>query len=559
MNNAATRIVLPAMAIIALTASTLPAARPGGKAAKARAAKAKRPKRQVQYKKPTREVVTLIASGQADEAVKRCRAFLAGKPKDTEHRFLLAMAYANLKQIDKAVEAMKAAIDVGVPFERFLAGPRDLLAPLTSSEAFRKYAAGRKTASPAILQGPMLGTMTDRSVRIWVRTSVEVQVSAWAAVGRDIRAKKPTRLIKSEPVKTIAADDYTAVIEITALAPDTEYLYGVMVDGKAVWPLKNMTFRTFSAPDKASVFTIAFGGGAGYTPWREHMWTTIDKRNPRALLLLGDNVYIDTPRVPQTQRYCYYRRQSRPEFRALTAKTPVYAIYDDHDFGTNDCVPGPDIDAPPWKRPVWKLFTENWVNPYYGGGAKQPGCWFDFRVGDVDFIMLDGRYYRNKPKRGAASSMLGAAQKKWLFGKLKAAKGTFKVLCSPVPWTFEAKGASGDTWNGFREERNEIFAFLAAHKVDGVILLSADRHRSDAWKLERPDGYPLYEFESSRLTNIHVHANQPGSLFSYNAKNSYGRVTFDTTKSDPTVTYEIFSVDDEQIRSFTIKKSQIRH
>jgi len=541
--------------IAAVTVTGLPGARPARP-------KRKRPaksKRKIQYKKPTREMITLVANGQADQAVKRCTAFLADNPKDTEYRFLLAVAYANLKQIDKAAEAMSKAVEVGVPFERFIAGPRDLLSPLTSSEAFKKYAAARKTAPPVVLHGPMLGSMTDTSVSIWVRTAAAASVTAAAATGHDIQAKQPTKWTKSAPAKTTKADDYTAVIEITGLKPGTEYVYALTVDGKSVDPLEQMEFRTFPARGKSAKFSIAFGGGAGYTPWNEHMWTTIDKRRPLAMLLLGDNVYIDMPTVHQTQRYCYYRRQSRPEFRALVARTPVFAIYDDHDFGTNDCIPGPDIDTPQWKRPVWKLFTENWANPYYGGGAKQPGCWFDFQIADVDFIMLDGRCYRTKPKLGAKSSMLGPAQKKWLYEKLKNAKGTFKVICSPVPWTFKAKGKSGDTWNGFQEERNEIFAFLAAEKIDGVILLSADRHRSDVWKLTRPDGYALYEFESSRLTNIHVHAPQRGSLFSYNKKNSYGQLTFDTTKSEATVTYRIFSIDDELIHTFSVKKSEIKH
>jgi len=551
--NAKTPLII--ILIATLTMLGLQAAKP----AKSKRKKPAKSKRKVQYKKPTREMITLVANGRADQAVKLCTAFLADNPKDTEYRFLLAVAYANLKQIDKAVAAMARAVEVGVPFERFIAGPRDLLAPLTASDAFRKYVATRNARPPVILHGPMLGSMTDSSVRIWVRTAAEATVQAAAATGYDIQAKQPTRWIRSVPARTAKADDYTAAIEITGLKPDTEYVYTLTVDGKPVVPLEAMAFRTFPARGKAAKFSIAFGGGAGYTPWNEHMWTTIDKRRPLAILLLGDNVYIDMPTVHQTQRYCYYRRQSRPEFRALTARTPVFAIYDDHDFGTDDCIPGPDIDTPAWKRPVWKLFTENWANPYYGGGAKQPGCWFDFQIGDVDFIMLDGRYYRTKPKLGAESSMLGPVQKKWLYAKLKAAKGTFKVICSSVPWTFKAKGKSGDTWNGFQEERNEIFAFLAAEKIDGVILLSADRHRSDVWKLARPDGYALYEFESSRLTNIHVHAPQSGSMFSYNAKNSYGQLTFDTTKSDPTVTYKIFSIDDELKHTLTVKKSAIRH
>ena len=27
---------------------------------------------------------------------------------------------------------------------------------------------------------------------------------------------------------------------------------------------------------------------------------------------------------------------------------------------------------PVWKRPVWRLYRENWNNPAYGGGREQP-------------------------------------------------------------------------------------------------------------------------------------------------------------------------------------------
>ena len=64
------------------------------------------------------------------------------------------------------------------------------------------------------------------------------------------------------------------------------------------------------------------------------------------------------------------------------------------------------------------------------------------------------------------------------------------------------------------------------------MLISADRHRSDLWKIDRPAGYPLYEFNSSRLTNQHVHGEMKAALFSYNKKQSFGTVDFDTTLAD---------------------------
>ena len=91
------------------------------------------------------------------------------------------------------------------------------------------------------------------------------------------------------------------------------------------------------------------------------------------------------------------------------------------------------------------------------------------------------------------------------------------------------------------------------------MLLSADRHRSDAWRIERPGGYDLYEFESSKLTNIHTHGVMPEALFGYNAKNSFGLLRFDTTLDDPEVTYQIYSIDNELVYTLTLRLSELSH
>ena len=108
-------------------------------------------------------------------------------------------------------------------------------------------------------------------------------------------------------------------------------------------------------------------------------------------------------------------------------------------------------------------------------------------------------------------------------------------------------------------KRYQLFNFLAENKINGVILISADRHRSDAWKIERENGYPLYEFESSRLTNQHFHPLVEGALFGYNEKQSFGLLTFDTTLPDPVVTYQIYSIDNELIYTLDVKRSEISY
>jgi len=289
------------------------------------------------------------------------------------------------------------------------------------------------------------------------------------------------------------------------------------------------------------------------------MWDTIGAIDPRALLLLGDNVYIDDPETPAMQLFHYYRRQSQPEWAKLAKRVPIYSIWDDHDFTTNDGWGGPAIDEPSWKRDVWKVFRENWDNPYYGGGDKNPGCWYDFRIGDVHFVMLDGRYYRESPKTDDPS-MLGPVQMKWLKKTLTQEPATFTVICSNVPMAPKVKPGSKDTWDGYDGERQRIYQFIADQQIPGVIILSADRHRSDAYRVDTKIEwmYPLYEFSSSRLTNQHVHPIIKSSLFGYNEKQSFGRVDFNLKAEVPTVKYTVINIDGKAIHTLTVKLSELQ-
>ncbi len=364
------------------------------------------------------------------------------------------------------------------------------------------------------------------------------------------------------------AAEYLKKASAAKINPDHTRLLQDIIEGKKnawqydakTWPwdrvLPNTSLKKEAPSDK---FTIGFGGGSGYVPENERMWDTIGAIEPRALLLLGDNVYIDDPETPEMQRFHYYRRQSQPEWGKLAKAVPIYSIWDDHDFTTNDGWGGPDIEKPSWKRDVWEIYKENWDNPYYGGGKENPGCWFDFRIGDVHFIMIDGRYYRESPK-DQSPSMLGPVQMKWLKKTLADKPATFKVICSNVPMAPKVKPGSKDTWDGYSDERSAIYQFIADQKLPGVVILSADRHRSDAYKVDtKIEGmYPLFEFSSSRLTNQHVHKLIDHSLFGYNEKQSFGRVDFDLTVEDPTVKYTIINIDGKAIHDLTVKLSQLQ-
>ena len=372
-----------------------------------------------------------------------------------------------------------------------------------------------------LLGGPTLGQLTPTSAAVWFRTARPASVS--------IRVGDKT----FGPIKTTFKTDLTGTLTLTGLRPFSEHHYQILVDGQPASPTpKQLTFTTPPPAQAREKFSIAFGACSRFVPERESIWEIVAKQNPIAYLTLGDNVYIDQPEDQQMQRVHYYRRQFHPSYRVMTASTGIYSIWDDHDFGKDDSAGGPKITKPSWKQKNFNVFSQNWNNPPYAGGEKLPGCFYDFTLGDVHFIMTDGRYYRDQ-----GVSMLGPDQQAWLLRTLSSSKSTFKVLCSGTLWTEHADKGGRDSWWGYQKDRDEIFSMIRDQKISGVFLLSGDRHRHEMFRLGFDVGYPLYEFETAKVTNIHTHPANPHALFSYNKGNFFGMLDFDFSINDPTVRY----------------------
>lgn len=484
----------------------------------------------VQYKRYHVAILETGLEGDWAAALEQAEELDQRIPDDPETAFIHAVVHAQRGDTETALEWCERAKSRGLDPGRLAAEAHNLLAPLAENEAFLEL------TERVLVHGPMLGNVTDTGASVWVRTADQAEVELTVSPDDEPRHAAGT---------TRAEEDFTAVLRVEGLDPATEYSYMLRIGGKI---MRDDAWRfTTSDPDAKSL-RVAFGGGAGYTPENERMWDTVRGVDPDLLLLLGDNVYIDNPTHPEIQRYCYYRRQSRPEFQRLVCQTPVYAIWDDHDFGVNDCWYGTDPEEPAWKPDVLEVFRQNWVNPAYGGEDTR-GVWFAFDRGPVRVIMTDGRYYRSNPEV-KPSTMLGDAQKTWLIETLRNSTDVpFVLLASGVPWSPGTKGSSLDTWDGFPEEREEIFTTLDTTPLKHLLLISADRHRSDIWKIDRPGSEPLYEFESSRLTNKHVHQTMDDALFSYNELQSFGMIEFEAEGGDKGMQLTIVNINGEKVHT----------
>jgi alkaline phosphatase D len=503
-----------------------------------------------QYKRVHQNVLHALQGGDADDALRQLFEYRERDSDDPDNWFMLGIVYAHRGEDDKALESIDTALKLGLPPGRIHAEQNNLLIPLMENPTFRSQIENR---GAQVIHGPMIGRLGPESASFWVRLALEGDVTAELTSNDD-----PETVIKSSSARATQDTDFTAVMTVDGLQADTEYVYSVRLSATVnAGPYR---FRTAPRRGKPAAFSIGFGGGAGYVPKHERMWHQLRAQGPLAFFFLGDNIYPDAPESNEVQRYSYYRRQSRPEYREFLESTAIFAVWDDHDFGTNDCSGGADVADPAWKPTVWNIFRQNWVNPAYGGGEGVYGCWFKTAIGDVDFFMLDSRYYRTDPRqtRPEQRSMLGPVQKQWLLDGLAASTATFKIICTPVPMSSDTKPGSLDTWDGFAQERAEIFAHLDAHAIEGVFILSADRHRSDAWKIERDKSYPLYEFESSRMTNQHQHKELPSALFSYNDTQSFGMLDINTKIDDPSVTYRIINIEGDEVHRMAVRLSEMR-
>jgi alkaline phosphatase D len=132
---------------------------------------------------------------------------------------------------------------------------------------------------------------------------------------------------------------------------------------------------------------------------------------------------------------------------------------------------------------------------------ETPGVFGLASYGDVDIVLLDGRYHRAHPRlaEGPGKSMFGAGQLAWLRNALLYARGPLKLVANGSQF-WNARSRYEGLYQ-YATEQRELADFLLTQRIDGLVFLSGDRHFTELLKVDRPGAYPLYEFTSSPLTS----------------------------------------------------------
>jgi hypothetical protein len=262
-----------------------------------------------------------------------------------------------------------------------------------------------------------------------------------------------------------------ASFRVTGLRPGTEYRYAVEVDGK-LDDRRTGHVRTF--PAAASSFTFAFSGCARVGS-NGAVFDAIRREDPLFFLAVGDlfygNVSTNDPGAFET---FYDRLLSQPAPGLLFRSTSMAYVWDDHDFG------GDGSSSLSESRAAAGSVYRNRVPHYFLAGGQEQGAIFQaFDVGRVRFLLTDTRSQRSPQSAADDSSktMLGALQKKWLKRELLIGRdrSSLVVWVNPVPWIGPAE-AGADSWAGYATERRELSQFVAANRIDNLLMLSGVAH-----------------------------------------------------------------------------------
>ncbi len=376
-------------------------------------------------------------------------------------------------------------------------------------------------SAQSILQsGPMVGYSTMKEVCLWVQTKTPAKVKIVYWNTNNVKQRH-----SSKEIFTKEEDAFTAKLIANQLEPGQKYNYEIFINGKKVerqYELKFQTQKLWQWREDPPEFNFAAGSclyvneekydrpGKPYGSEYQILKSIYDKQ-PDFMVWLGDNWYYREPDWDSwtgiTNRITHTR--SLPELQPILGSMHNYSIWDDHDYGPND------NDRGFWNKDktlkAFKLFIPN---PSFGINDK-PGITTFFQWGDVDFFLMDDRYYRtpNYRKTDSYRGILGHEQIKWLIDNLVKSRAPFKIVVIGGQVLNPYKQDWLENYSIFQQEKENLLSLIHEEGIEGVIFLTGDRHHSELTKLNREGTYPLYDFTISSLTaGVSLGKEEPNTL-----------------------------------------------
>ena len=298
-------------------------------------------------------------------------------------------------------------------------------------------------------------------------------------------------------------------IHVQGLVPNQLYTLSVLDEFRSsTTVVDKRTFKTLDIEKNEATFAYAscMADDYRFNEVINPMWDRMKQLNPDFVVLNGDVVYVDSfefvERKKATELDIWFRFidsfNRLPIYKWHHLK-PIFATWDDHDFGTNDG----DRDFKE-KQAARKIFLgffggKNIENVYQ---LEKESVYFSLRLFKQKMLFLDDRYFRQPNKEQKVSENFahwGEQQHKWIMNHLNED--------TTPTWLFNGNqffsGVDLSYKESFQSNNPAHFKLFLedVKKVKApVVLASGDIHFSEIMKIPSSNfGYDTYELTSSSM------------------------------------------------------------
>ena len=336
-------------------------------------------------------------------------------------------------------------------------------------------------SAQVLTHGPVVGGVTSSEAKVFVRTNQSASVALQFGTDPNLATYQV-----SDAVATSGGSDFTAIIPLANLTPETTYYLNVLVNSRpqlAGPPYP--TFTAFPPPGSARDFKFVvlsdfstttsltasvqtFASASALVPAFVFIGGDFDHRNP-ATLADRRTMFHDLydPNTPFMSNFVPF----------ILRKFPIVHQWDDHDSGKNNL----DKTYSFWGL-AQQAYQENM--PAYPLPSVSPGIWQKFSYAQADLFVLDCRSQRdsendtdNANKSMLDGNTLGAnGQLQWLKDGLLASTAVWKIIFTSVVTNTSTKFP--DAWAGYQTEWQALKDFINSNNIHNIVFISGDLHQA---------------------------------------------------------------------------------
>lgn len=260
-------------------------------------------------------------------------------------------------------------------------------------------------------------------------------------------------------------------------------------------PIDSREFYTLDLSRPRLFFAAASCLDQNFVPEQRTMWARLLKQKPQMIFLLGDNVYTTRRGDTRPQNIWQAYVQSRLTLGLYRSPKliPTLAIWDDGDYGQSDGHRKYKFKSE--SAEVFQIFYPQ--EPDFKNLSSGPGTARFLTAFNMNFALMDNRYFRSPKSEDEDQTHWGAAQERWLIKNIsESLRPTWIINGDQIFGGYHKfESYEGDHPNSLKK-----FLPLLSESSRPILFLTGDRHLSEIMKISEP------QFHSYEITTSPLHA-----------------------------------------------------